>query len=335
MSTPRTGTAANGNGHRDGEPHDRDDEPTRPGTGLAARSTDGPTASGPRLHPLVRVLIGFVAFLAVQLTLFYVVEPLVRPLYESDSIEFAITVSVVFQLLPAVFVVLLVWLLMRFIDRRPLRESGWRWSKWSIVMLLIGIVSAALLVVVGQLVAQTAGLVPAPVIEEAPDASGDAGGGIASFSWYVIVLSLLQSFIVKPFLMQALPEELMFRGYLLQTWRDRPGLIIALTTVLFGSMHIMSAGGQENLAERFIYLLPAAAFGFFAAVLVVWTRSLWAAVGVHGGFHLGTIVADAMGDTANPGVWTTNAALFFVAGGVLLWIAASRGMLRRGIVIDR
>lgn len=45
-----------------------------------------------------------------------------------------------------------------------------------------------------------------------------------------------------------------------------------MSTLVFGALHLFSKGGQQNLAEQLLYLLPATAFGFLAAVLLLLRR---------------------------------------------------------------
>ena len=68
--------------------------------------------------------------------------------------------------------------------------------------------------------------------------------------WIVIVQSLVLGLVVQGF-----PEELLWRGYLMQTlpWRSRT-LIALYSAGLFGLMHLVSSGGQENVWERILYI---------------------------------------------------------------------------------
>ena len=56
------------------------------------------------------------------------------------------------------------------------------------------------------------------------------------------------------FLLQAIPEEIIFRGWLIPSLGNTK-LAVALSVVTFGVIHIVSQGGQQNLVERFIYLI--------------------------------------------------------------------------------
>jgi membrane protease YdiL (CAAX protease family) len=172
-------------------------------------------------------------------------------------------------------VVLLVWGWMRVIERRRLRDAGWRWGRSSAGWLMLAIIVA------GGLVFAVVALLPAtgPLADEA-DLIGTAP---VEFS--------LVALVSQAFLLQAIPEELLFRGWLLSTLRSRPWLAIAVTTLSFTVIHLASNGGQESAVEHLLYLALPFGFSLLAVGLLLWTGSLWAAVGVHGGFHLGNAAA--------------------------------------------
>lgn len=192
----------------------------------------------------------------------------------------------------AVFSLLLVWLLMRHVDRRPLREAGLAVSRGSLPAFVLGVLASALVVVPTGLVLQSTGLLR----------GGEPGD-------YSVALAVLAA-VIPGVLMQGFPEELVFRGYLIQTlpraWG--PWTVSLYSSALFGVMHLVSAGGQENLAERFIYLLPPFGFAFLACALQRLTGQLWAAVGIHGGFHLATTVTTWAGIGEGPALWIGQAA---------------------------
>ena len=107
---------------------------------------------------------------------------------------------------------------------------------------------------------------------------------------------------------------------------------------LFGVLHLASNGGQVDLVERIVYLSTPTAFGFAAAALVLCTRSLWPAVGIHAGFHLSTLAATLLTgrEATGPAVWLIAAAVYTAVGGVALawWLRRPRA-LRGPVVLDR
>ena len=168
-------------------------------------------------------------------------------------------------------VVLEVWLWLRFVERRRLRTAGWRWDRLSVVWLLVGIV------VTGVLVFVTTALLPATGAV-APESEFDTS---------LPLVGMLTIYVSQALVLQAIPEELLFRGWLLTTWRERPILAIVVSTLAFTAIHLISSGGQASALEHVLYLTDAFGFALLAVGLMLWTGSLWSAIGVHAGFHLG------------------------------------------------
>jgi len=207
-------------------------------------------------------------------------------------------------------VVLAVWAWTRFVERRRLRDIGLRVTRTSILWLLL-----ATIVTAGILLGVTA-LLPA---------TGGARTGQLLFSDAPFIMSLI-AVIVQGFVLQAFPEELLFRGMLLSSMRARPVLAVTVTTLAFTVIHLVSNGGQQTLGDHVLYLAVPFGFALLAVGMLLWTRSLWAAVGVHGGLHLGNAFAVFLPQT-------TNAALSWVViGGAhgLLGLALIVFALRRG-----
>ncbi|MGM7698539.1 lysostaphin resistance A-like protein [Microbacterium sp. A84] len=173
------------------------------------------------------------------------------------------------------FVVMAVWLWMRFVEGRRLRDAGWVWTRWSALWLTLSIVVSGGLVFAAVAVLPSTG----PNLTEA-----DLGS--TAPVWFSIVALLCQAF-----LLQAIPEELLFRGWLLSALRARPVLAIAVTTLVFTVIHLISNGGQQSPLEYVLYLALPFGFSLLAMGMLLWTQSLWAAIGVHGGFHLGYAAA--------------------------------------------
>ncbi|WP_058624719.1 CPBP family intramembrane glutamic endopeptidase, partial [Microbacterium testaceum] len=176
-------------------------------------------------------------------------------------------------------VVLGVWAWMRGIERAPLRATGWRVDRLSAAWLLLGVVVAA-----ASVLAVTA-LLPAtgPVRDE------EAFFGEQTAP--MMIPLLLAYYLGLAFVQQGIPEEVLFRGMLLWRLRERPVLAISVTTLAFTAIHLVSNGGQQSAGERVIYLALPFGFSLLAVGLLLWTGSLWAAVGVHGGFHVGNYLA--------------------------------------------
>lgn len=177
-------------------------------------------------------------------------------------------------------VVLCVRVWMRWVERRPIRVVGWRWGRRSVVWLLLGIAAAAvsLFLVVALLPAT------GPVLDD------DSLLGDRAATPVMLVL-LIVYYLGLAFVQQGIPEELLFRGMLLWSMRDRPALAVVVTTFAFTVIHLVSNGGQQSAWEHVLYLAQPFGFALLAVGLLLWTGSLWAAVGVHGGFHIGNYLA--------------------------------------------
>lgn len=90
-------------------------------------------------------------------------------------------------------------------------------------------------------------------------------------------------------LLQGIPEEIMFRGYVLAVFAGRPWFTVLFSGITFGTVHLTSQGGQETAVDHLIYLVGPTGFGLAAAALALVTKSMWAGVGVHAGAHLTNI----------------------------------------------
>lgn len=247
-----------------------------------AAETDEPIATSlaPRWPAWARVAVTPVAMLLGALSPF-VPQALISLIpgathYLNDRAHLPVIVPVFAAILttPTLVALLLVWLLVTRVDRRSLRDAGVVWTGRSLPLFIVG-VAVSFGVILGT--AFTLRSYARPL-------ESTANG------WDTIVLAIIMGV-----LMQGFPEELLFRGYLMQTLRERPMAALATSALLFGALHIISNGGQQGLGERLVYVANAAAFGFAAGALVLVCRSLWPAVGVHAGLHLATLVARLLG----------------------------------------
>lgn len=195
------------------------------------------------------------------------------------------------------FAVAAVALAARLDGHRSLRDLGWRWDRRSLAPLAVGIGVAAVVLVGVGVPLTLAGVLR---VDDTESVSGPLGAAVA--------VGLAQAF-----LLQGIPEELIFRGYLLRSLRLRPAGAVLVSGLAFGAIHLVSQGGQEGWAERIAYLAMPTGFGLAAEALALLTRSLWAAVGVHGGLHLTTLVSALL---ASRGVGTP------IGNGPALWLLA-------------
>jgi len=195
------------------------------------------------------------------------------------SSPWGFALAFVLQVLVLGTVVLGAWAWMRGVERAPLRAAGWRVDRLSAAWLLLGVaVSAASVFAVTALL---------PATGPARDEGAFTGEQTAP----LMIALLIAYYLGLAFVQQGIPEELLFRGMLLWRLRERPILAISVTTLAFTAIHLVSNGGQQSAGERVIYLALPFGFALLAVGLLLWTGSLWAAVGVHGGFHVGTYLA--------------------------------------------
>lgn len=294
-------------------------------------SSVGPPAAGPRLGvgPLgiaVRVVAAVGVLLAANLVVGLVplvasLVPGARDLFSGSS-PWAFVLAVVMQGLVLVLVVGALRAWMRRVERATLRAAGWRWSRRSAGWMLLGITLAG-----GSVVGVTAVL---PAVGPSSGAEALLGGQTATPA---VIAGFVVYFLGLAFLQQGVPEELLFRGWLLWRLRHRPVVAVVVTTLAFTVIHLVSNGGQESAVERVLYLALPLGFGLLAAGLVMWTGSLWAAAGVHGGFHLGNYLALAMLPQVDAvASWLAVGGVHAVAGIVLTLTALRRG---RGILDGR
>ncbi|MEU3019760.1 MULTISPECIES: type II CAAX endopeptidase family protein [unclassified Nocardiopsis] len=164
----------------------------------------------------------------------------------------------------------LVWAARRFLDRRPwsgLRLTGPREAWWP---LLVGALSWLLPAVVGLGVALALGVSITPV---------------APLTEIVLSLAVLTVLVL---LYEALPEELIFRGYLFRNLNTVVSAWVALLAqaalfTLWGTGLWVLTGGWDVLAERLPLFLG---MGVVLGCLRVITGNVWACVGFHLAFQV-------------------------------------------------
>lgn len=214
--------------------------------------------------------------------------------------------TVIFLLTPVVAIAAVAaW--MRWVERAPLRATGVLPLRAALPGLAGGIVIVGLAVVVGWVVLALIDAVRTPT--SSLDGIGEEN-----------VILVLLFVVVRAFILQGLPEELIFRGWLFQVTRSRPLFTLAWTTAAFTIIHLSSSGGQENLGDHVIYLLVPLGMGLLAGAVVLW-RGLWWAVGTHGGFHLWMAIASAVYPLElGRATWVTLGVTQAIVGAGILWL---------------
>ena len=160
---------------------------------------------------------------------------------------------------------------------------------------------------------------------------GIAGGGQPlpqSPAWLMIV----ESFSIA-FLLQGIPEEIIWRGWLYSSLGETR--FAAVSSVLgFTALHLLSPGGQQNLLEHLTYLAPPCGFAVAALIVRMISGSTWAAIGVHGGFHVANdVLLDRLHLPSGSITWVLQGLLWAAVG--LLSLAFHRRRQRLAALTDR
>ena len=218
----------------------------------------GRLRSGWRLLIFVLVYVVLLLLLGSALRIIYAVALLVVP---GISLG-AYFQNLVFRLLLLTASLLAGYVCTRWLEGLPWRALGlWLHAGWwrdLLVGSLIGIVSLALAVVIAT-----------------------AGRGLSfTFSGRAILLQVVQTLIFSSilFIIAALAEEALFRGYPLQTMTRAKlaWLAVLITSVPFAAVHLQN----PNVAAGFTFTNTALA-GVWLSVAYLRTRSLWFPLGVH------------------------------------------------------
>ena len=194
-----------------------------------------------------------------------------------------------------------VWLLCRYLDKTPFSIVDLRLTSRGVLWFFSMIAAACIIFATTMGIAHLAGV---KGISE--DSSGDTW-------WANIILAFGLGF-----LLQAIPEEIIFRGWLIPSLGNTK-LAVALSVVTFGVIHIVSQGGQQNLVERFIYLIMPLGFAFAAAIVRLASHSVWAAIGVHGGLHISGTIMFFLPNESSPLQWTLLGVLWVLVGIIVNW----------------
>ena len=114
-------------------------------------------------------------------------------------------------------------------------------------------------------------------------ALGLAGGneGMPNGPWWFIAAAIFS----QGFLLQGIPEEIIWRGWLFSSLGETRFAAVS-SVLVFTVLHLVSQGGQQNLLDHIIYLTIPCGFAVVALIVRMVSGSTWAAIGVHGGFHV-------------------------------------------------
>ncbi|WP_169332159.1 CPBP family intramembrane glutamic endopeptidase [Corynebacterium lubricantis] len=229
-----------------------------------------------------------------------------------------VATSVIFLLTPAV-IVLGVWVWMRWIERRPIRVLRMLDARAAASGLAGGILIIGIVMVASW--AMLAGVSPAETAVSGEELTGP-GGDLNNASITALVFFLIS----RSFLLQGIPEELLYRGWLFDVLRHRPWTAFGWTTVGFVAAHLFSSGGQQSVAEHIYYLIVPLGMSVLGAALVLWRGHFWWAAGTHGGFHFWLAICSVIYPVElGPRVWIVTGLAQMMAGVVIVCVCARRG----------
>lgn len=293
----------------DMRPHDSL-SPDSPDLSSGAPLTVPSAPPPPRLPVWARVLLPTVLFLPLALagSILMVVPGYADLLQRTDGV--GVTAYAPYAGVVLAAYVLASWALLRWVDRRPLRALGLRFGRRAVLGLLAGYAIAQVITLLAGWATQALGIARTLEVPESADQTESAP--VLALLVFLVLLFL------RAFMLQGIGEEVLFRGYLLQSLRRWPVLGVVIAAVAFTIPHLASGGGQQSAIEHLLYLAAPFGFAISAGFLAIALRSVWAAVGIHGGFHLATVGAAIAGLTAD---------------GPAMWVALGLGHLVAGVVI--
>ncbi len=144
-------------------------------------------------------------------------------------------------------------------------------------------------------------------------------------SWSVMVLLGMNT------LMVGFSEETMFRGILFRALRSRLGIwsAILVTTVAFGSVHILNGFGTGDFGAAFLQAITAGASGLLLIAILLQTGSLWAAIIFHALWDWATFLVVVGADGPSPDITEAAAA---APPGMLAQVLLPLGMVLPGFL---
>lgn len=137
--------------------------------------------------------------------------------------------------------------------------------------------------------------------------------GPSAFTPSNLWFAFLSSFVVQGF-----PEEMVYRGYMLQTLQTKYSQItsLVLTTGLFALMHVTHLF-TSGIINGLVIVFVAFSFALLAGFLKYFFKTTWAAVAVHGGLHMTRKLFELAG-------LETTTLTFFISG--LIFLIVSLGL---------
>ncbi len=258
-------------------------------------------------HPLLAVLVALAVSVVPPVVLVTIVAAALHGGYE-ESIDLSSAVrSALFLITLAAVTVGLLWLWLRFYERRPLWTVGFRGShrarraaRGLALALVVNLTSLVVVYVGGW---------------------GDRPATGLSAAWPSIVAWL--AVMAVAFTVQSVGEEIIFRGFLTQSIGLRWNLTatVVIQAVCFTAVHFMAEGSQV-VAYVAIFIT-----GVLLAGYVLLEGDLWGACGFHMGHNWSNTVAVVLLYDA-PGFGIIQTGMLFVAMLAVLVLLRRRGVAR-------
>jgi membrane protease YdiL (CAAX protease family) len=217
-----------------------------------------------RLRPLWRVCLFAAVVICLTVVLWSIYDIAAGGLQHEPSL---MNEAISGEIAGAIAVVITAFGMRRFVDRRSTESLGLSfkgpWLRFLVVGACFGAGMQGLVFTIEAL-----------------------GGGIRTLGFGSLLSDVrLLAFALGVFAAGGVLEELCFRGYLLQNLWESLGLIpsIVITSVLFACLHL---GNPSALASPVPTLAGLLFFAVWACCSLLWTRSLWLALGAHVAWNL-------------------------------------------------
>lgn len=195
------------------------------------------------------------------------------------------------------FILLVVYLSFAYfftkkIDRQSLKGWELKISKQSFKGVSISLVATSFIIIFATILSQS--LFHDEIIKLR---------GTVNFITITVTLLL---FFIESFIKQGFPEELIFRGYMVQSLRKKYNIFqtMLLSVGLFTLMHAIHIF-MDGLFYGILTMFYAFSFACLAYLLKSVFNTTWAAVAVHGGVHMTRMILMLFGFSEN------NHAIFF------------------------
>lgn len=162
----------------------------------------------------------------------------------------------VFSLFNTVFIILVVVIYCKFIEKRTVASLGIKFDR-TFLSYFIGLIIGLVMISASVFISRAGGAV--------------SFDGYANPRIYVVILFFLG------YIVQGAAEEILFRGFFMVSFGARHGMTsgVLVSSLLFAMMHMNNTGfGVLPFINIFL-------FGVFSALIVISTDSIWCAAAIH------------------------------------------------------